>query len=79
MRDFDLTGQHRLDHPRAAADANNLHIQTVLFENPGFLGDERNSLRAVGFEMDKAELCEPLLSIHRGSKTKHSKYENCEH
>jgi hypothetical protein len=61
MGHLDFARYHRLNHPRTAADANDLDIQTLPFESFGPLGDERGGLRAAELQMDEAKLFELLL------------------
>src|SRR5688572_8106068 len=63
VSDSNFSREHRLNDPRTAANPNDLDIETVLFEDLRFFRDERNRLRAVGFEMDEAKFGEFFLTL----------------
>jgi hypothetical protein len=61
MSHLDFSRHHRLNHPRASADANDLDIQPLLFKSFGALGNERRGLRAAELQMNEAKFLELLL------------------
>src|SRR3990172_3826831 len=68
MGHLDFSRHHRLNHPRTAADANDLDIQPMLFKSFGALGDERGGLRAAELQVNEEKLFELLLRASNRSE-----------